>query len=66
MTTSQSLCERCRHLREVISGKGSRFLLCLLSQTDARFPKYPRQPVVHCGGFEKQDDTPEEHEASSD
>jgi hypothetical protein len=46
-----SLCERCRHCREVVSGKGSRFLLCLLSQADKRFPKYPPQPVVRCEGY---------------
>jgi len=26
-------------------------LLCRLSQTDQRFPKYPPQPVVKCEGF---------------
>ena len=50
--TSASLCERCRWLREVISGKGSRFLLCELARTDARFAKYPPQPVGSCPGFE--------------
>lgn len=48
-----SLCERCRHCREVTSGKGSRFLLCQLSQRDKRFSKYPPQPVVRCLGFEQ-------------
>ncbi len=47
----QTLCERCRHLREIVSGKGSRFLMCLLSQTDARLPKYPPQPVRQCSGY---------------
>jgi hypothetical protein len=46
-----SLCERCQSMREVISGKGSRFLLCNLSKTDAHFPKYPPQPVRRCSGF---------------
>ncbi len=50
-----SLCERCRHLREVISGKGSRFLLCQLSRADPRFPKYPPQPVWRCVGFMERD-----------
>lgn len=48
---SASLCETCEHLREIISGTGSRFLLCRLSQTDPRFPKYPPQPVIRCNGF---------------
>ena len=47
-----SLCESCRYLREVVSGRGSRFLLCLLSQSDKRFPKYPPQPVLKCCGYE--------------
>ena len=38
-------------MREVVSGKGSRFLLCSLSQTDSRFAKYPPQPVVHCEAY---------------
>jgi hypothetical protein len=46
-----SLCETCRHRREVVSGKGSRFLLCRLSREDARFAKYPPQPVFRCAGY---------------
>lgn len=48
---SVSLCESCSFAREIVSGKGSRFLLCEKSRTDERFPKYPRQPVVRCHGF---------------
>ena len=54
MMSGKSLCESCRHLREVVSGRGSRFLLCLLSQSDKRFPKYPPQPVLKCGGYERR------------
>jgi hypothetical protein len=32
--------------------RGSRFLLCELSKTDARYPRYPPLPVVRCDGFE--------------
>ena len=46
-----SLCERCAYMREIISARGSRFTLCLLSQSDQRFAKYPAQPVVRCSGF---------------
>jgi hypothetical protein len=42
-------------MREVITPKGSRFLLCRLSQTDPAFPKYPPQPVVHCDGYRQKD-----------
>jgi hypothetical protein len=50
-----SLCQSCSLAKEIISGKGSRFLFCEKSHTDQKFPKYPRQPVVRCNGFvEKQ------------
>jgi hypothetical protein len=49
------LCPSCSFAREIVSGKGSRFLFCEKSKTDRRFPKYPSQPVSHCHGFaEKQ------------
>jgi hypothetical protein len=51
----KSLCESCDHLRPVVSGSGSRFLLCKLSHADNRFPKYPPQPVVACRGYQHTD-----------
>jgi len=51
MAVIVSLCETCASMKEVISGKGSRFLLCRLAQQDRRFPKYPPQPTVRCGGY---------------
>ncbi len=55
-----SLCEFCQYMKEVVSGKGSRFLLCQKSVLDNRFRKYPPQPVVKCVGFEnkKESDNP--------
>ena len=53
---STSLCQTCAHKQDVVSGKGSRFLLCRLSQTDRRFPKYPPQPVVRCAGYERAEE----------
>lgn len=50
-----SLCEFCRHTKEVVSAKGSRFLLCQKSGADNRYPKYPPQPVVQCRGFEQNE-----------
>jgi hypothetical protein len=47
-----SLCQFCVHQREIVTGKGSRFILCRKSATDDRFPKYPPQPVLGCSGFE--------------
>jgi hypothetical protein len=49
--TTESLCESCRFKRTVVSGRGSRFLLCELARQDRRFPKYPPQPVTRCSGY---------------
>lgn len=46
------LCARCAHARAIQSARGSVFHLCRLSETDERFPKYPRLPVVRCDGYE--------------
>jgi hypothetical protein len=48
-----SLCARCALRREVVTPRGSRFLLCRRSQTDPSYPKYPPQPVVRCPGFQE-------------
>lgn len=45
--------------REVVTPKGSRFLLCQLSQTNSDYPKYPPQPVVQCDGYQKHEQTEE-------
>lgn len=44
------LCETCANSR-VVETRTSRFYLCELSRRDARFPKYPRLPVLACGGY---------------
>jgi hypothetical protein len=49
------LCAHCVHSQVIESSKGSVFLLCELSKTDPRFPKYPRLPVLSCRGYEAQD-----------
>jgi hypothetical protein len=41
-------------MREVVTPKGSRFLLCQLSQTNPAYPKYPAQPVIQCGGYQQK------------
>ena len=51
----RSLCETCTWMREVITPKGSRFLLGQLSQTDPDYPKYPAQPVGRCDGYRNKD-----------
>ena len=52
-----SLCETCAWVREVVTPKESRFLLCQLSQTNPVYPKYPPQPVVRCDGYRKKEKT---------
>ena len=47
------LCDRCTHA-EIVASKRSRFLRCRLADTDPRFDKYPRLPVVRCDGFEER------------
>lgn len=47
------LCSDCLHARRVTTGKESVFLLCKRSAIDPIYPKYPRLPVVECGGYEK-------------
>ena len=47
---NQSLCETCQEMREIVTPKGSRFLLCELALVDPAYPKYPPQPVVQCAG----------------
>jgi len=39
-------------LKLVTSGKGTTFLLCRRAADDARYAKYPPQPVVRCAGHE--------------
>jgi len=51
----RSLCETCALMREVITPKGSRFLLCRLSKSDPAYLKYPPQPVVRCDGYREKE-----------
>jgi hypothetical protein len=47
------LCATCSHRQIVRSARGSEFVLCRLSFTDPRFPKYPPLPVVACAGYHR-------------
>jgi hypothetical protein len=49
------LCSACAHQRLVGNTRGSRFSLCGLARADARFPKYPRMPVLRCDGFDRRE-----------
>jgi len=45
------LCAGCAHVRRIASSRGSIFYRCERSATDARFPRYPRLPVLQCAGY---------------
>jgi hypothetical protein len=49
------LCADCRHAKVQASARGSRFWRCLRADTDARFERYPRLPIVTCPGHEAHD-----------
>jgi hypothetical protein len=51
--SAAGLCPECTHVERIVSGKGSTFLRCALQRADARFPKYPPQPVLSCPGFKR-------------
>ena len=52
IASEPGLCGACRYVRFIASGKGSRFVLCERSRSDAAFPRYPRLPVTACTGYE--------------
>jgi hypothetical protein len=49
--SNSGLCSNCVNSRRIESARGSVFILCQLSATDPRFPKYPRLPVLSCAGY---------------
>lgn len=53
----RSLCEMCFYMREVVTPRGSRFLLCQLSASDLKQNKYPPQPILRCDQFQMRLDT---------
>lgn len=46
------LCAKCRHVRRVGSRRGSVFFLCERADSDSRYHRYPKLPVLRCPGFE--------------
>jgi hypothetical protein len=45
------LCATCAFSRVIENRRGSRFYLCLMSETDRSFRKYPQLPVLRCVGY---------------
>jgi hypothetical protein len=48
------LCADCKHAHVIETTRASRFYRCRLSETDTRFPRYPRLPVLACAGYEER------------
>jgi GNAT superfamily N-acetyltransferase len=46
------LCGACRRAREIVSSRGSRFVLCDRSRMDPAYPRYPVLPRLTCDGFD--------------
>ena len=56
---TSSLCRTCSLMREIVTPKGSRFLLCRLSQSNPDHPRYRPQPIVRCAGYQQKVQTKE-------
>lgn len=51
--TGAGLCLSCAQLRVIRSGRGSVFVMCERGlRKEPGFVKYPRLPVLRCGGHE--------------
>lgn len=51
------LCSTCRHAHRIQAAR-SIFWRCRLSETDTRFARYPRLPVISCIGHEPMQPEP--------
>lgn len=47
------LCMDCKHMRRVVSERGSTFYMCQRGLREPGFLKYPRLPVLECRGYEE-------------
>jgi len=45
------LCQHCAHHRQIITDRGSEFLMCAAAGTETGLPRYPRLPVLTCPAF---------------
>ena len=52
------LCPGCRHVRVVRSRTNQDYYRCERSTADARYPKYPRLPVLRCDGYDPVEPPP--------
>jgi hypothetical protein len=49
--STAGLCAACGHARLITSSRGAQFLLCQVSISDPRYPRYPPLPVLRCAAF---------------
>ncbi len=55
MPPQAGLCETCRHAQQLKHPRGGGgYWRCLLAETDPRFERYPRLPVIECAGHERE------------
>jgi hypothetical protein len=52
--SNRGLCADCVYARTITSDRGSQFVMCQLSLSDPKFPKYPRLPVLTCDGYKSK------------
>ena len=52
------LCPGCPHVRVVRSRTNQDYYRCERSTADARYPKYPRLPVLRCDGYDPVEPPP--------
>ncbi len=52
LLADSGLCRSCRHA-ELKTTARSVFVWCRRSETDSRFSKYPRLPMIECPGHEQ-------------
>ena len=52
-TTDVGICQNCKFVNRIFSGKGSVFIQCKQHFINKNFPKYPRLPVTICSGFKE-------------
>src|SRR5262249_14138390 len=52
-TLRVGLCINCKHMRRLLSERGSTFYMCERGLREPSFAKYPRLPVEECRGYEE-------------
>ena len=51
------LCGSCVHAHLTVTRRGTAYLRCLRAQTDWRYDRHPRLPVLLCPGHEPRTDS---------